>query len=126
MLVGRSRRQKSAHKSNPRTRSGARGATSRGGSRGVTITSVSPVGNVSGSRPMVQATVMDSATTLSKSDIHVYLDGQAVTGFQYRRTTGSLSFTPRKLTSGAHTVEIEAGSAEGSKNARKSWSFVVK
>jgi hypothetical protein len=37
-----------------------------------------------------------------------------------------LSFTPRKLSSGAHTVETEAGAAEGSKNVRKSWSFVVK
>lgn len=88
------------------------------------ITSMSPVGNISGSRPTVQATVRDSATTLSKSDINVYLDGEAVTGFQYRRTTGSLSFTPpRKLSSGAHTVQISAGSARGS--ASKSWSFVV-
>jgi hypothetical protein len=55
----------------------------------------------------------------------VYLDGEAVRAFQYRRTTGSLSFTPPRLSSGPHTVEIEAGSAEGSKNARKSWSFVV-
>jgi hypothetical protein len=87
---------------------------------------MSPVGNISGSRPMVQATVMDSETNLSKSDIYVYLDGEAVRGFQYRRTIGSLSFTPRKLSSGAHTVEIEAGAAEGSRSARKSWSFVVK
>ena len=86
---------------------------------------MSPVGNISGSRPMVQATVMDSATTLSKSDIRVYLDGEQIRDFQYRRTTGSLSFTPRKLSSGAHTVEIEAGAAEGSRNARKSFSFVI-
>jgi len=62
---------------------------------------------------------------LSKNDILVYLDGEAVRAFQYRRTTGSLSFTPPRLSSGPHTVEIEAGSPEGSKNARKSWSFVV-
>jgi hypothetical protein len=74
---------------------------------------------------MVQATVRDSATTLSKSDIHVYLDGEQIRDFQYRRTTGSLSFTPRKLSSGAHTVEIEAGAAGGSRSARKSFSFVV-
>jgi hypothetical protein len=124
--VGRSRRRRTSGRSNPRTRSGARGGPSRGGSRDVTITSVSPVGNISGSRPMVQATVMDSATTLSKSDINVYLDGEEIRDFQYRRTTGSLGFTPRKLSSGAHTVEITAGTA-GSKNAkkRKSWSFVV-
>jgi hypothetical protein len=123
--VGRSRRRRTSHRANPRTRSGARGGASRGGSRGVTITSMSPVGNISGSRPTVQATVKDSATTLSKSDINIYLDGEQVRDFQYRRTTGSLSFTPRKLSSGAHTVEIEAGAAEGSRSARKSFSFVV-
>jgi hypothetical protein len=124
--VGRSRRRRTSHRSNPRRRSGPRGGPSRGGSRGVTITSVSPVGNISGSRPMVQATVMDSNSTLSKDDINVYLDGETVREYQYRRTTGSLSFTPRKLSSGPHTVEIAAGTA-GSRNARnrKSWSFVV-
>ena len=75
---------------------------------------------------MLQATVKDSEATLSKSDIYVYLDGEQIGGVQYRRTTGSLSFTPSKLSSGSHTVEIEAGAAEGSRNARKSWSFVVK
>ena len=85
-----------------------------------------PVGNISGYRPMVQATVMDGQSTLRKDDINVYLDGEAVRDFQYRRTTGGLSFTPRKLSSGAHTVEITAGTA-GSRNARKkkNWSFVV-
>jgi len=75
---------------------------------------------------MVQATVLDGATTLSKDDIIVYLDGEAVRGFQYRRSTGSLSFTTSRLSSGAHTVEIQAGAAGGSKNARKKFSFVVK
>jgi hypothetical protein len=123
--MGRSRRRRTSGRANPRTRSGARGGASRSGSRGVTITSVGPVGNISGSRPTVQATVIDGSTTLSKSDIRVYLDGEEVRDFQYRRTTGSLSFTPRKLSSGAHTVEIGAGSAEGGKDARKSFSFVV-
>ncbi|MBA2713318.1 MAG: hypothetical protein H0U55_07170 [Rubrobacteraceae bacterium] len=56
----------------------------------------------------------------------VYLGGEEVRDFQYRRTRDSLSFTPRKLSSGAHTVEIVAGTA-GSRNARKrkSFSFVV-
>lgn len=124
--MGRSRRRRNSHRANPRTRSGARAGASRGGSRGVTITSVSPVGNISGSRPTVQATVTDSATTLSKSDISVYLDGEAVGNIQYRRSTGSLSFTPSMLSSGAHTVKIEAGSGEGSRNARRSFTFVVK
>jgi hypothetical protein len=75
---------------------------------------------------MVQATVMDSDSTLTKDDINVYLDGEPVREYQYRRTTGSLSFTPRKLSSGTHTVEITAGTA-GSRNARKrkNWTFVV-
>jgi len=75
---------------------------------------------------MVQATVTDGQSTLTKGDINVYLDGQEIGDFQYRRTTGSLSFTPSKLSSGAHTVEITAGTA-GSRNARKrkNWSFVV-
>jgi len=55
----------------------------------------------------------------------VYLDGEQVRDFQYRRTTGSLSFTPRKLSSGSHTVEISAGATEGSRSAKKSFSFVV-
>ena len=123
--MGRSRRQRTSGRANPRTRSGARTGPTRGGRRGVTITSMGPVGNISGSRPTVQATVTDSATTLSKADINVYLDGEQVRDFQYRRTTGSLSFTPRTLASGAHTVEIYAGAAEGSKNAKKSFTFVV-
>ena len=75
---------------------------------------------------MVQATVADGQSTLTKDDINVYLDGQEVRDFQYRRTTGSLSFTPSKLASGPHTVVITAGTA-GSRNARKrkNWSFVV-
>jgi hypothetical protein len=75
---------------------------------------------------MVQATVTDGQGTLSKDDINVFLDGEQIGDFQYRRTTGSLSFTPRKLASGPHTVEITAGTA-GSRNARKrkNWSFVV-
>ena len=126
--MGRSRRRKTSHRANPRTRSGARSRPGRGGLRGggVNITSVSPVGNISGYRPTVQATVTDGQSTLTKGDINVYLDGQEVRDFQYRRTTGSLSFTPSKLASGAHTVEITAGTA-GSRNARKrkNWSFVV-
>jgi hypothetical protein len=84
------------------------------------------VGNISGYRPTVVANVTDSQSTLSKDDIHVFLDGQETRAFQYRRTTGSLSFTPSKLSPGPHTVEITASTA-GSRTAgkRKNWSFVV-
>lgn len=127
--MGRSRRQ-SGNRSLRRTGPSSRRNTSRSGKRlasrgGVSITGMSPVGNISGSRPMVQANVKDSQITLSKDDIYVYLDGEQIGNYQYRRTTGNLSFTPSKLPSGAHTVEV-AVSAEGSKNARKSWTFVVK
>jgi hypothetical protein len=124
--MGRSRRRKTSHRANPRTRSGARSRPGGSASGGVTITSPSPVGNISGYRPTVQATVTDSQGTLSKDNINVYLDGQEVRNFQYRRMTGSLSFTPSKLSSGTHTVEITAGTA-GSRNARKrkNWSFVI-
>ena len=123
--MGRSRRRRTSHRANPRTRSGARSGPTRGGRRGSTITAMSPVGNISGSRPTVQATVTDSASTLTKDNINVYLDGEPVRDFQYRRTTGSLSFTPRKLASGAHTVEISASAGDGGRGAKKSFSFVV-
>jgi hypothetical protein len=124
--VGRSRRRKTSHRANPRTRSGARSRPGGSASGGVTISSPSPVGNISGYRPTVQAVVTDSQSTLSKDNINVYLDGQEISNFQYRRMTGSLSFTPSKLSSGTHTVEITAG-ITGSRNARKrkNWSFVV-
>lgn len=125
--MGRSRRRKSSHRANPRTRSGASTGAGRGGVRGgVTITSVGPVGNISGYRPTILATVTDSQSTLSKDDIHVYLDGQETRNFQYRRMTGSLSLTPSKLSPGPHTVEVTASTA-GSRNAgkRKNWSFVI-
>lgn len=72
---------------------------------------------------MVRATVKDSRNVLSKSDIRVRLDGQPIERFQYHRTTGSLGFSPGKLASGAHTVEVSVSSGG---SARKSWSFVVK
>jgi hypothetical protein len=84
------------------------------------------VGNISGYRPTVQAVVTDSQGTLTRDSISVFLDGQEIRNFQYRRMTGTLSFTPNKLSSGTHTVEILAGTA-GSRNARKrkNWTFVI-
>jgi hypothetical protein len=120
--VGRPRNQRQSTSKAPQRGAGSRGSAAP---RGVSVTSPSPVGNISGSRPTVQATVRSGQGTLSKSDIHVHLDGEPVREFQYRRTTGSLSFTPRKLASGAHTVEVSV-SPQGGGGARKSWSFVVK
>jgi len=70
--------------------------------------------------------VQDSEATLSNSDIHVYLDGQEIRGFQYQRSTGRLSFSTRGLSSDAHTVEIEASTPEQTRTARKNWSFAVR
>lgn len=124
--MGRSRRRKTSHRANPRTRSGARSRPGGSASGGVTISSPYPVGNISGYRPTVQAVVTDSQGILTRDSISVYLDGQEIRNFQYRRMTGTLSFTPNKLSSGPHTVEILAGTA-GSRNARKrkNWSFVI-
>ena len=99
---------------------------SRGGSRrGVTITSTGPTGTIRSSNPTVRATVQHSESTLRRSDIHVYLDGEEVTRYNYQRTTGRLSFRARGLSEDAHTVEIEASAGEGTKTARKSWTFSV-
>jgi hypothetical protein len=136
--MGRPRRRRSTgstDRSTQRRRAGGRrGAKRAGGLRGagpggsrrrLTITSVSPTGTISSSGPTVRAMVKDSETTLSKSDIHVYLDGEEMRGFQYQRSTGRLSFSTRGLSSDAHTVEIEASAAEDTKTTRKSWSFSV-
>ncbi|MGI8541595.1 MAG: hypothetical protein ACR2N0_17765 [Rubrobacteraceae bacterium] len=56
---------------------------------------------------------------MSKSDTNVCLDGEEMARFNYRQSTGSPRCSNRRLSSGAHAVE-------GSKNARKRWSFVAK
>lgn len=108
-----------------RRRPGGRGGPSRGGSRGPTITSVGPTGNISSHNPTVHATVKDDQTELSRSDIYVYLDGEEVRGFNYQRSTGRLSFSARRLSSDTHTVEIEASAGEGNKTSSKKWTFAI-
>jgi hypothetical protein len=121
-----SRRRRGGGRRRGARRAGGLRGVGPGGSKGrVTITSVSPTGTISSSSPRVQAVVTDNETTLSKSDIDVYLDGKEIRGFSYQRSTGKLSFTARGLSSDTHTVEIEASAAEGSKTARKSWTFAV-
>ena len=121
-----SRRRRGGGRRKGARRAGGLRGVGPGGSKGrVTITSVGPTGTISSSSPRVQAVVTDNETTLSKSDIGVYLDGKEIRGFSYQRSTGKLSFTARGLSSDTHTVEIEASAAEGSKTARKSWTFAV-
>ncbi len=77
----------------------------------------------------MRATVKDSETSLSKSDTNVRLDGEDVTRFDYRQSTGGPRCPNRRLSSGAHAVEIEAeaGDNQGSFSgkARKRWIFTV-
>jgi hypothetical protein len=120
-----SRRRRAGGRRGAKRAGGLRGV-GPGGSKGrVKISSVGPTGTISSSSPRVRAVVTDNETTLSKSDISVYLDGEEIRGFSYQRSTGNLSFTARGLSQDTHTVEIEASAAEGSKTARKSWSFAV-
>ncbi len=103
---------------------------SRGGPRRrILITSVGPTGDVNSSSTTIRATVEDrEGYYLSRHDIDVYLDGQDMR-FDYRRSTGSLKCNTGSLSSGTHTVEIEAyaESDEGAnKTGRKRWTFNVK
>ena len=105
-------------------------ATKRGGGRPgsggtITITSVSPSGNVGNPVPTVRAKVEAEGTNLSKRDIRLYLDGSEQRSFYYGRTTGNLSYHPGRLSSGTHTVEIVATGGQGSSTAKKSWTFTV-
>jgi hypothetical protein len=133
--MGRRRRRDNDRSTQKRRAGGRRGAKRAGGLRGVgpgaartrvTITEVSPTGTISSSSPTVKAMVKDSEATLSNSDIHVYLDGEEIRGYQYQRSTGRLSFSTRGLSSDAHTVEIEASTPEQTRTARKNWSFAVR
>ena len=120
-----SRRRRAGGRRGGKRAGGLRGV-GPGGSKGrVQISSVAPTGTIISSSPRVRAVVTDNETTLSKSDISVYLDGEEIRGFSYQRSTGNLSFTARGLSQDTHTVEIEASAGEGSKTARKSWTFAV-
>ncbi len=107
-----------------------RGASRRGGSgRRILITSVSPSGDVNSASPTIRATVEDrDGNLLSRHDIDVYLDGEDKR-FTYRRATGDLKCPTGKLSSGTHTVEIEAyveTDDGGSRTGRNKWTFNVK
>jgi hypothetical protein len=97
----------------------------RGAGGAVTISSVSPSGNVGNPVPTVRAKVESEGTNLSKRDIRLYLDGAEQRRFYYGRATGNLSYHPGMLSSGTHTVEIVATASQGNTTSKKSWTFTV-
>ena len=118
--------ERTVSKANSRTGSGTKRsgvAHALGGA--VTISSVSPSGNVGNPVPTVRAKVEAEGTNLSKRDIRLYLDGAEQRRFYYGRATGNLSYHPGMLSSGSHTVEIVATSSQGSSTSKKSWTFTV-
>ncbi|MDQ3923837.1 MAG: hypothetical protein M3309_07920 [Actinomycetota bacterium] len=109
-------------------RSRRRGVGRGRGRRRIIITSVAPTGQVTSSSPTIRAIVEDrDGYLLSKHDIDVYLDGE-LKRFGYRRATGSLSCPTSNLSSGTHTVEIEATveTDDGVRTGGKKWTFVKK
>jgi hypothetical protein len=118
--------ERTVSKATSRTGSGTKSSGRRRGSRGaITISSVSPSGNVGNPVPTVRATVEAEGANLSKRDIRLYLDGAEQRRFYYGRATGNLSYHPGMLSSGNHTVEIVATSGQGSSTSKKSWTFSV-
>ena len=105
----------------------------RGGGRGrprrtIIITSVAPTGDVNSYSPTIRAFVEDRMRTLSRFDIAVYVDGEEMR-FNYSRSSGSLTCATGRLSSGTHTVEIEASivDADGRRRTgRKVWTLNVK
>ena len=109
---------------------GSRRSGGRGGSRRtIIIASVGPNGQVSGSRPAIRAYVEDRyGYLLSEDGIDVYLDGQPKR-FSYGRSSGRLTCSTGSLSSGTHTVEVEAYTEDdngNSKTGRKRWTFMIK
>jgi Tol biopolymer transport system component len=93
-----------------------------------TVTNLSPVPNstTSDRTPTIKATVTDKETSLQKSNIKFFLDGQEKTGFTYSASTDRLSFTPASaLKAGMHTAKVVATDPL-SLSTTKSWSFTVK
>ncbi len=88
-----------------------------------------PTGVVNSSSPTIRAIVEDRyGSLLSRHDIDVYLDGQAMR-FDYGRSSGRLTCSTGSLSSGTHTVEIEAYTEDDngdSKTGRKRWTFNVR
>jgi hypothetical protein len=119
--------ERTVSKATSRTGSDTKRGGGRTGSGGgtITISSVSPSGNVGNPVPTVRAKVEAEGTNLSKRDIRLYLDGAEQRRFYYGRATGNLSYHPGMLSSGSHTVDIVATSGQGSSTSKKSWTFTV-
>ena len=109
--------------------SGSHASRGGGSRRRVIITSVSPSGDVSSASPTIRAVVAArDGSLLSRHDIDLYLDGEEKR-FTYRKATGELKCPTGRLSSGTHTVEIEAyveSDDGGIKRGRKKWTFNVK
>ena len=90
---------------------------------------MAPTGDVNVYSPTIQAYVEDrEGSLLSRHDIDVYVDGEEMR-FNYNPSSGGLRCSPGRLSSGTHTVEIEAyteDDAGNSKTGRKRWTFNVK
>jgi hypothetical protein len=118
--------ERTVSKATSRTGSATKRSRGRTGSRGaITISSVSPSGNVGNPVPTVRAKVEAEGANLSKRDIRLYLDGAEQRRFYYGRATGNLSYHPGMLSSGTHIVEIVVTSGQGSSTSKKSWTFSV-
>ena len=101
-----------------------RGPGRRRPRRTILITSVGPTGDVNVYSPTIHAYVEDrEGSLLSRHDIDVYVDGEEMR-FNYNPSSGSLRCSPGRLSSGTHTVEIEASTDDGV--GRKRWTFNVK
>ena len=118
--------ERTVSKATSTTKSPTRRSGGPRGSRGaITIASVSPSGNVGNPVPTVRATVEAEGADLSKRDIRLFLDGAEQRRFYYGKSTGNLSYHPGMLSSGIHTIEIVAKPGQGSRTAKKSWTFTV-
>lgn len=75
--------------------------------------------------PTIGATVKDSRTDLSKSNVTLLVDGKKRSTFSYNRANDRLSFTPgARLPLGKHTVKIVARDGAGISKVA-SWRFSV-
>jgi hypothetical protein len=119
--------ERTVQRATSRTGSATKRSRGRGGSVGaITISSVSPSGNVSNPVPTVRATVKAEGGNLSKTDIRLYLNGSEQRRFYYGRATGNLSYRPTgMLPAGTHTVEIVVTADQGRSTAKKSWTLTV-